>query len=228
MNIKTENVLIPATTANSVGYFAAPAQGDHLPGLVIIHEAFGLNDNIKQITNRFAQAGYATLAVDLFGGRNKVLCMFRFFANMMLLDSLDHEGIRDLKASLTWLEDHPRVDTGRLGAVGFCMGGNFAICWACGDPRLRVVAPFYGMNPRPLQALERACPVVASYPENDFSKGAGQKLDSELDQYRIPHDVKIYPDTRHSFFNNPRDASEQSAANDAWTRMMSFFDEHMR
>lgn len=226
MNTQIETVQIPKGTPNLSGYLALPEGSDQRPGIVIIHEAFGLNDNIRQITQRFAEAGYAALAIDLFAGRSQVVCMFRFFTNM-ILNSLNHAGIRDLKAALDWLEQHPRVDGGRVGAVGFCLGGNFAISWACTDSRLNVVAPFYGMNPRPLEALARACPVVASYPENDFTKGAGEKLEAALSQHHIPHDVKIYPNTRHSFFNNPRDASEQAAAQDAWERIMTFFGEHL-
>jgi carboxymethylenebutenolidase len=227
MDIQTSTINIPNGTPNLSAYFALPPGEGKFPGVVVIHEAFGLNDNIKDITRRFAEAGYAALAVDLFAGRNQMVCMFRFFANMMLLDSLNHAGIRDLKVSLDWLEKHSRIDSSKIGAIGFCMGGNFAISWACTDSRLNVIAPFYGMNPRPAEAIARACPVVGSYPENDFTKNAGIKLDSELTKHNIPHDIKIYPNTKHSFFNSPRDENEKAAAGDAWTRILGFFGEHI-
>jgi len=66
--------------------------------------------------------------------------------------------------------EQPGVDGGRLGAIGFCMGGGSAIAWACTEERLQVVTPFYGMNLRPLDAVYRACPVVGSYPEKDFPR----------------------------------------------------------
>lgn len=226
MDIQTQTINIPNGTPNLSGYFAYPPTEGKLPGVVVIHEAYGLNDNIKDITRRFAEAGYAVLAVDLFAGRNQMVCMTRFITNM-LLGRLNHSGIRDLKVALDWLEKHSKVDSAKIGAVGFCMGGGFAIAWACTDSRLNVIAPFYAANPRPIDAVARSCPVVGSYPENDFSKGMGIKLEGELTKHNISHDIKIYPDTKHSFFNRPRDVKEQAAADDSWSRIMTFFHEHI-
>jgi len=227
MDIQTTTINIPNGTPNLSGYLALPPGEGKFPGVVVIHEAFGLNDNIKDITRRFAEAGYAALAVDLFAGRNQMVCMARFMASMLLLDSLNHAGIRDLKVSLDWLENHSKIDSTKIGAIGFCMGGNFAISWACTDSRLNVIAPFYSMNPRPFEAVARACPVVGSYPEKDFSENMGIKLEAELTKNNIAHDIKIYPDTKHSFFNSPRDVKEQAAADDSWSRIMTFFHEHI-
>ena len=83
------------------------------------------------------------------------------------------------------------------------------------------------MNPRPLEVVVRACPVAGSYPEQDFTKPQGTKLDAELDKHNIPHDIKIYPNTHHSFFNRERDESEKAAAADAWGRILTFFGEHI-
>jgi len=227
MNINIETVNIPEAPIQNLGaYFAYPQTEGKIPGVVIIHEAFGLNDNIKDITRRFAEAGYAALAVDLFAGRNQMICMFRFFGGMFL-NSLNHEGIHSLKAALSWLEVQPQIDSGKLGAVGFCMGGGFAIAWASTDPRLTVIAPFYAFNPRPLSAVERSCPVVGSYPANDITKGAAEKLDQELSKHNIPHDIKIYPGAKHSFFNDRGGNHDPAASQDAWERMLKFFKEQM-
>src|SRR5580704_7574700 len=84
------------------GFLALPESDGPNPGVVIIHEAYGLNDNIKDIAGRFAEQGYAALAVDLFSGRNKAVCMARFMTGM-LIGSVQRYGIADLKASLTYL-----------------------------------------------------------------------------------------------------------------------------
>jgi len=208
------------------GYLARPEGDGPFPGIVVIHEAFGLNENIKDITRRLADAGYIALAVDLFTGRNQALCMFRFMGGF-IFNSLNNGGIHDLKAALTYLTEQPGVDSQRLGAIGFCMGGSFAIAWACTDNRLKAIAPFYGMNPRPLEAVARMCPVVGSYPDKDFTTSHGQKLDVELDRYNISHDIKIYPGTKHSFFNDKGSRYDAAASADAWGRITKFFGEHI-
>ena len=114
-----------------------------------------------------------------------------------------------------------------MGAIGFCMGGSFAIAWACTDSRLKAIAPFYGVNPRPLDVVQRLCPVVGSYPEKDFTANAGRKLDEALDKCDIAHDIKIYPGAKHSFFNDSSKAYDKSAAKDSWARVMKFFGEQI-
>jgi len=161
------------------GYLARPDGDGLFPGVIVIHEAFGLNENIKDICRRFANEGYAALGVDLFYGRNRAVCMFRFMGGM-LFNSLEHQGIHDLKAALTYVAGQPFVDGARLGAVGYCMGGAFAIGWAGSEDRLMAIAPYYGRSPRPLEAVARLCPVVGSYPENDFTAPEGRKLDELL------------------------------------------------
>ncbi len=208
------------------GYIARPEGDGPFPGIVVIHEIFGLNENMKDITRRFADQGYVALAVDLFAGRNRAICMFRVMAGA-LLNPLHNSGIHDLKAALTFLSEQPGVDDSRLGAVGYCLGGSFAIAWACTDNRLKVIAPYYAGNPRPLKAVARLCPVVGSYPDKDITTSAGQKLDVELDRYHVPHDIKIYPGAKHSFFNDTIRNYHESAAQDSWGRVLAFFEEHL-
>jgi carboxymethylenebutenolidase len=208
------------------GYIARPEGEGPFPGIVVIHEAYGLNENIKDITRRFADQGYVALAMDLFAGRNRAICMFRFMGNL-LFESLQNDTITDLKASLTFLAEQPGVDNTRLGAVGYCMGGSFAIAWACTDDRLKAIAPYYAGNPRPLEAVNRLCPVVGSYPDHDFTTKQGQKLDVELERFQVPHDMKIYTGAKHSFFNDTSRNYNESAAQDSWKRVLTFFGEHL-
>ncbi len=208
-------------------YLTRPEGPGPFPGIVVIHEANGLNDNIKEIARRLTQEGYAALAVDLFAGQNRVVCMARLMGGW-LLNPLDNGGITDLKAAMDYFAAQPFLDPRRLGAIGFCMGGGLAIAWACNDPRLKVIAPFYAANPRPLEAARRLCPVVGSYPDPDFTTAQGKALDEFLDKTDVPHDIKIYPGSRHSFFNdqNPRTYNAAAAA-DAWGRILKFFKLHL-
>ncbi len=226
MSITTALTSFPTDSTRRGAYLACPEGDGPFPGVVVIHEIFGLNENIKDIARRFAHEGYAALAVDLFSNQRRALCMARLLWGIQF-NSLDHQGIRDLKAALTFLAERPEVDNSRLGAIGFCMGGSLAIAWACSDNRLKAIAPYYAGNPRPLEAVARLCPVVGSYPTGDFTTSHGQKLDIELDRYNIPHDIKIYPGTKHSFFNDQGRNYNAAASADAWQRVLAFFKEHI-
>ena len=208
------------------GYLVRPVRaGLRQPGVLVIHEAFGLNDDIRAIAGRFAQAGYVALAADLFGEENRAVCMARMMSGIFL-NSLEHGGVQDTRAALEVLAALPGVDAQRLGAVGFCMGGSLAVALACTDERVRAVAPYYGFNPRPLEAVRRACPVVGSYPGRDPTAGQGRALEAALSAAGVPHDIKVYPQARHSFAN-AGPAFDGVASTDAWNRMMAFFDEHV-
>lgn len=209
------------------GYLAMPEGATVTPAVIIIHELFGLNDNIREISRRFAVEGYTALAVDLFSGGNRALCMVRVMGGL-LLRPLKNQALRDLRRSVDWLQAQPAVDRQRIGVAGFCMGGGYALALACVEGDLRAAAPFYGQNPRPLSAVARACPIVGSYPSDDrLTRGAAVKLDQALTRYEIPHDIRVYPGAQHSFFNDRLGAYHPEAAADAWQRLLSFFAEHV-
>lgn len=216
--------LPPGGPGAVTGFLAMPDTDEPCPGLVVVHEIFGLNDNMRDIARRFASAGYAALAVDLRSRRGMALCMARAFSAQL---SAGRRGTGELRRALTVLGDQPGVDASRLGAVGFCLGGTFVIAWACADSRLRAIAPFYGMNPRPLAAVARSCPVVGSYPGADVTARSGRRLDRALAGHGIEHDVRIYPGAKHSFFNDTLPAHDPSASEDAWERVLHFLDRHV-
>lgn len=225
-NVIAELARFPFRGAPREAYYARPRDDGQFPGVVIVHEIYGLNENMRDVARRFAAAGYAALAVDLFAGRNRAVCMMRLMSQM-LSGSVNNSSVDELKASLTWLSERPEVDARRVGAVGFCMGGSFAIAWACVDQRLQVIAPFYARNPRPLEAVSRLCPVVGSYPDKDFTTGPGRVLDTALTAANVPHDIKVYPNTKHSFFNDRGAAYDPAASADAWERIMGYFGERL-
>ena len=126
MTIQTRDISFVSNGHPLNGYYASPAGSGPFPGVVVIHEIFGLNDNIKDIARRFANEGYAALAADLFAGRNRAVCMARFMA-ANLFGPLEHGGVKDLKAALTFLTDQPGVDAGRASA-------RSGSAWAAGSP----------------------------------------------------------------------------------------------
>jgi carboxymethylenebutenolidase len=215
------------TESLDASYLALPDRTGPYPGVVVIHEASGLNDNIRGICQRFAAEGYAALGVDLFEGRSHAVCMARMFVGGMA-GNLDYYGVPALKAALGRLASHPEVDAGRIGAIGFCLGGSIVLTWACTDDRLAAIAPFYGAAPKPREAIPRLCPVVGPWPGHDFTTKAAGVLETELTAAAIPHDLKIYPGAKHAFFNDQLRVYHPAAAADSWQRVLAFFAEHVR
>lgn len=195
--------------------------------MVVIHEAFGLNDNIRDICRRLADEGYAALGVDLFEGRNHGICMARMFVGSMA-GNLDYYGVPALKEALVKLANHAEVDEDHIGAIGFCLGGSIVFTWACTDNRLSAIAPFYGAAPKPREAIRRLCPVVGSWPGKDITTKAAGILETDLTTAGIPHDLKVYKGAKHSFFNDQWRNYHPKAAVDSWQRVLAFFDEHVR
>ncbi len=228
MEPETSVVSVPRTNGSGVmeSFYAKPPGPGPFPGLIVIHEIYGLNDNIREIAGRFAGEGYAALAVDLFANRGRAWCMMQAFYGM-LFRPLDNPLLSDLQRSVEYLRKLPGVDAHRVGAVGFCMGGGYALQLAITDQGLKAASVFYGTNPRPLDAVAKACPVVGSYPDKDFTAEHARKLDAALARHDVAHDIKIYENTQHSFFGKQRTLFEVDASRDAWQRMLAFFEQHV-
>jgi len=225
MEPSSQFVQFPYAGSERPAYLACPEGTGPFPAVIVIHEIFGLNENIKDIARRLAGEGYVALAVDLFADRNRAVCMMQLMSGT-LLRPLRNGALTEAGAALTYLAAREEVDGEKIGAIGFCMGGGIAIAWACTDNRLKAIAPYYGTNPRPLEAVARSCPVVGSYPGRDFTARSGRKLDRALDRHGVAHDIKIYPDTRHSFFNDTGKMYDAAASADSWRRVLAFFGEH--
>jgi carboxymethylenebutenolidase len=228
MPLQTSMVAVPRANGKGVmgSFFVKPEGAGPLPGLVVIHEIYGLNDNIRGIANRFAERGYAALAVDLFSNRNRAMCMMQVIHGM-LMRPLKNAILADLQSTFDFLRNQPGMDGNRIGVVGFCMGGGYALQLAVTAKGMRAASAFYGAVPKPLEAFVESCPIIGSYPVKDFSAQGARELDAALEKNNIPHDIKFYENTMHSFFNHPRTSIEEQAARDAWQRMLFFFERHL-
>lgn len=232
---------IPLNGAQTMaGYVAEPYELEQAPGVLVLHEIFGLNADIRRITRRFAEHGLVALAPDLYDGPGvRSLCVLR-----TVLASTTGRGpaFDHLAAAQATLEDIPRCDCERVAVVGFCMGGGFAILHALKSSNVRAAAPFYGSVPKQSEALRGICPVVGSFGERDAVFAPhGKRLRRHLETLDVPHDVKLYPGAGHSFMSEHEPglttsigkhgpmkvAYDAEAAEDAWDRMLSFFDEHL-
>jgi carboxymethylenebutenolidase len=233
------DVTFPSSTGRPMrACLALPAATGPRPGVIVIHEIFGLNDDMRRIAARFADLGYVALAPDLFDtGGPRLLCVAR---TIMALQRGDGAGFADLDAARAWLGARPEVDASRIGAVGFCMGGGYALLYAVRAP-LGVTAVFYGDVPKTADGLRGVCPVLGGYGGRDrlFAK-QGARLEALLSELGVAHDVRIYPDAGHSYMSphtgvmatigawSPMAASyDPAAAADSWARIESFFQQHL-
>lgn len=205
-----------------------------VPGLLMIYEVFGMSDEMRRVARDLAAEGYAVLIPDLFArGSVRALCVA---ATMRTMITGRGPAMDDLEAARRWLVGRPEVDGTRIGAIGFCMGGAFALLLAR-TGLYKVSAPFYGRPPE----LPRSCPVVASFGGRDLGlRGAAEKLTADLEALDVPHDVKAYPEAGHSFFTRTpgligamvrhlpihAEYHEPSAA-DAHRRIIAFFRERL-
>jgi carboxymethylenebutenolidase len=204
--------------------------------VVLVHEIFGIDDVMRRQTERMARAGCLTLAIDLYSAGGAKRCVI---ATMRSLFSGSGRAYTDIETARQWLLDQDDC-TARVGVVGFCMGGGFALICA-GD--FDAAAVNYGQLPKNYeQVLARSCPIVASYGAKDKSlHGAAAKLDDALRAAGVTHDVKEYQGAGHSFMNDaavgPRAlrpllkiagmGPNPQAASDAWRRIEHFFSEHL-
>ena len=237
------SVRVPTVDGGSIRaeLFGARGEGPH-PGVVVLHESFGLNDDIRRIAARFAAEGYTALAPDLYSHGRRLACLTRVLADMVS-ERVGRE-VADVHATREALAAAADVDPARIAVAGFCQGGGFALI-AATRPGFCAAAVNYGVVPSDRSALDGACPVVGSYGARDRIVGPAmaRRLEQHLSALGVPHDVKTYDGAGHSFLSRVeggwqgRLASlpspmhvgyDEVAAADAWRRMLAFFAEHVR
>ena len=220
------------------GYLATPAGTGPWPAVVMIHEIFGLDDVMRGHADRLAGLGYLTLAVDLFSTGGARRCLV---STMRAMRRGEGRPFADIGAARDYLAGSSDC-TGKIGILGFCMGGGFALL-SVGEG-YTTAAVNYGQLPRDLdEKLADACPIVASYGGRDRSlRGAAGRLEAALEKAGVVHDVKEYPAAGHAFLNDTTEVGprvlrpllrvagigpEPESAEDAWDRIDRFFATHL-
>jgi carboxymethylenebutenolidase len=204
------------------GYLALPASGRG-PGVIVIQEWWGLVDQIRDVCDRFAREGFVALAPDLYRGEST---SDPDAAGRLMMNLEIPRAARDLDGAVRALLDHDAVDGPRVGALGFCMGGQLALYAATRNRRIGAVVDFYGIHPNvtlDLSGLEAA--VLGIFAERDafVTPDAARKLEADLKGAGKRATFQIVPGVDHAFMNDRRpDVFDARAAARAWADALAF------
>ena len=229
MSVQTQTVDIGGMPA----YVARPAGDAPAPAVLVIQEAFGLNDHIRDVTRRVAGEGYVALAPDLYwrGGKGQSVGYDELPAAIGLMQSLnDQDVVADVGSAIAYLEKQSFVRAGGVGITGFCMGGRVSFLAACELPdKIKASVPYYGGG-IPVERTEKLrCPVLAFFGEKDafIPLDGVERLKAEAKRLGKQVEVIVYPGADHGFFCNERASYQAAAAADSWERLKKFFARHL-
>jgi carboxymethylenebutenolidase len=211
-------------TVHALLYSPAGGRGAKRPAIIVIHEWWGLNDWVKEQAADLAAHGYVALAVDLYRGQ---VASDMDTAHQLSRGLPQDRGIRDLKAAEAYLSSQKNVDRNRIGAIGWCMGGGYALNFAVADPNLKAVVANYGPPPTdPASLAQIHAAILGNYGGLDkgIPPASVESFASAMKKLGKSVDVKIYPDAGHAFENpNNKTAYRAEDASDAKSRYLHFF-----
>ena len=216
--------------AGGSGLLVKPEAKGPSPAVIVIQEWWGLDDWVKQQARALAGEGYVALAVDLYRGK---VTANPDEAHQLMNGLPPDRAMRDLKAAFAYLQGRPDVKKDRIGVIGWCMGGRYALALATEEPGLAAVVAYYGAPPTDPAAIARIkAPVLGNYGGDD--KGPSPEdvraFEAAMKKAGKTADVKIYEGAPHAFanVNNPWKGYREAAAKDAWSRTTAFFARHLK
>jgi carboxymethylenebutenolidase len=239
MQITTTTIRLRSGDGEMRCHQAQPRGQGKFPAVIVIMEAFGLNDHIKDVTERIAAEGYVAVAPDLYYRESpNVVGYDELQAAIGLMQRLDTEKvIADLRRVITHLETQNFVNGDRIGITGFCMGGTIAFLAACKLPaEIKAAVPFYGgsiAGDSPTAPLKSAgdlqAPVLCFFGEQDpyIPLSQVQTIEDTLRALGKSFEVKVYPGADHGFFCDDRASYHPEAAQDAWEKTKAWFAKHL-
>ncbi len=211
------------------GILYTPAGKGPFPGIIVIHEWWGLNDWVKEQASRLADQGYEALAIDLYRGK---VGTTPEEAHEIMRGVPEDRAKRDLGAAFDYLASLPNVKRERIGAIGWCMGGGYSLDVALEEPALAADVINYGhlaTDPDTLKKIN--APILGLFGGQDkgITPDDVHKFESQMKQLGKTIDVKIYDDAGHAFENpNNKTGYRPADAADAWQRTVAFLSENLK
>jgi carboxymethylenebutenolidase len=226
---KTETVSYKSGDDTVSGYLSLPDGAGKHPAIIVIHEWWGLNDWVKEQAQKYAAQGYVALAVDLYRGK---VAVNQDEAHILMRGLPDDRGMRDLEAAFAYLSSRPDVNAGKIGSIGWCMGGSWSIKLAVDQPKLAACVVNYGWLPsEPTLIAKIKSPVQGNFGADD--QGIPPKdvktFETAMKANGKITDIKIYDGAGHAFQNpNNNQGYRPEATADASQRISAFFQKYLR
>ncbi len=240
-DITTSTVSYQSRGEEVTAYLARPSSPGPHPGMIVIQEWWGVDDHIKDVTDRVAREGYTALAPDLYTYAGHAVTRDADEAAKLAEDLPYHTAMAYLKDGVAYLQASQHVPAERIGAVGFCLGGSYALLMSCGDTGIGAAAAFYGQivneepnekNPiNPIKIVSQmSCPLLFIHAGLDewITVEHADRLREAMKAEGKEGAVKSYAKAQHAFFNDTQpDIYSESDARDAWERTRKFFRKHL-
>ena len=216
-------------------YVAVPDGAGPSPVVVVIQHAGGVDEFVRTMTERVAEAGFAGIAPDLYhredpGSSDDPLTRMGRLRDTTI--------VADVNAAIAHVKTLPEARGDAIGITGFCMGGRVAYLMAAQNAELKASVVFYGGNtmvswgegPTPFSLSGKiGCPVLGLFGEDDGNPNQADvsKIDAELTRLGVAHEFHSYPGAGHAFMNEGRPSYREDAAVDAWARCIGWFRQHL-
>lgn len=210
------------------GYLAIPESGKG-PGVIVLQEWWGLVDHIKEVCDRFAKAGYAALAPDLYHGD---MAKSPDQAGKLMMALNIGETEKDLRGAIEYLVGLDACSSSTVGTVGFCMGGQLSLYAASKNHKVGACVIYYGVHPAVKPDLDNLkAPVLGFFAEKDgfVTPEVARKLEADIKAHGKKVEIHIYPGADHAFFNDTRkEVYNEKFAKESWDRMLRFYGENVK
>ncbi len=211
------------------GILYTPSGNGPFPALIVIHEWWGLNDWVKEQASKLSDQGYETLAIDLYRGK---VATTPDMAHEIMRGVPTDRAQRDLQAAFGFLQSQPNVKKDRIGAIGWCMGGGYALDVALQEPTLAADVINYGHLVTDADSIKKINATVLGLfgaKDQGITPDDVHKFEVAMKQQGKKVEIKIYDDAGHAFENpNNKDGYRPADAADAWQRTVNFLAENLK
>ncbi|HSD64335.1 MAG TPA: dienelactone hydrolase family protein [Ignavibacteriaceae bacterium] len=227
--IKNSTVKYISGNDTASSYLAEPDGNGHFPALIVIHEWWGLNEEVKKNADKLADSGYTALAIDLYHGKSADTPEE---ARRLSGSVQQEQAAMDLQAAFNYLKNLKTVDKNNIGSIGWCFGGGYSLRAALDLPGLSACVICYGRLINDVDQLRKIkCPVLGIFGEKDqgITPTIVKAFEDSLNIAGIKNKIIIYPGVSHAFMNPNNSGLHQAETTEkAWKEIFAFLDNNLK